>query len=518
MIQQVPDEKVELLEMNNVQKTTQAQSYSNSWLSGKGGILVGIVMGVGLTLLVGGKFPPSSSETKPAAVIEAKPQQTAAQTVTIAKVSTSQVNRTLEATGTVAAKELIPVMSQASGLQITELLAQESDFVKAGQTLAVLDNGVLQAQLNSAQASVAQAEARLAELRAGTRSEEVAQARARLDQSQASLRELEANIPRKIAQSSLQVKSSEAQFNLAKSRYQSYQKLIETGAITQDQFNQIVSQYNSAEANLMEAKDRLQQAKNTNTPELDQLRATVRENEEKLSQLQAGNRTEIITQAQAQLAQAKAQVKLVEKQLENTVIKAPRSGKILERKAKIGDITSNSEELFKIVENGNLELLLKLPETQVTQIKIGQKVEIKSDSDTSLKLAGEVREIVPQVNENSRQATIKVSLPSVANIKPGMFLRGAIVTQTNDGLTIPIKSVLPQSDGSSIVYKLGENNIVTGVKVETGEILSGEIIEIKSGLNVGDKIVVKGAAYLKEKDKVNVVISVNSYQLTVINC
>jgi RND family efflux transporter MFP subunit len=500
MLQKAPKENTAILEISNIHETPQPKSL----LSGKMGVLVGILIGVSLTFVVGNIQSPST-ETQPNPVVETEPQQLPSQTVTVAQVSSSQVNRTLEATGTVAARELLPVMSSASGLQITQLLAQEGDFVKAGQTLAVLDNEVLRVQLTAAEASVGQAEARLAELRAGTRSEEIAQARARLDQSKARLREAEANIPRRIEQATLQVKSAEAQFKLAESRYQSYQNLIETGAVAKDQFNQIASQYNSAEANLMEAKDRLKQAKNTNTPELDQLRANIRENEQVLSQLQRGNRPEIIAQAEAQLAQAKAQVTLVQKQLKDTVITAPRSGKILERKAKIGDLTSNSQELFTIIEDGQLELLLKLPETQVSQIKIGQTVEIKSDANSSLKLAGEVREIVPQVNENSRQATVKVSLPIVGNIKPGMFLRGAVITQTNDGLTVPIKAVLPQSDGSSLVYKLGENNIVTAVKVETGEILSGEIVEIKSGLNVGDKIVLKGAAYLKDKDKVNVV-------------
>jgi RND family efflux transporter MFP subunit len=502
MIQETTNKDTEIIQISNGHQLSQPQSKSS--LGGKGGIFMGLIIGVALTLFAS-QIQSRQANNQPAEVVETPTEQMASQTVTVREVSTSQVNSTLEATGTVAARELIPVMSAANGLQITQLLADEGDIVQAGQTLAILDNRVLQAQLTSAQASVAQAEARLAELRAGTRSEEIEQARARLDQSKARLREAEANIPRRIEQATLQVKSAEAQFKLAESRYKSYQNLAETGAVAKDQFNQIASQYNSAQANLMEAKDRLKQAKNTNTPELDQLRATIRENEQGLSQLQKGNRPEIIAQAEAQLSQAKAQVTLVQKQLEDTVISAPKAGQILSRQGRVGNITSSSGELFTIIEDGQLELLLKLPETQVSQIKLGQKVEIKSDADSSLKLEGQVREIVPQVNENSRQATVRVSLPDVANIKPGMFLRGAIITQTNNGLTVPIQAVLPQSDGSSLVYKLGENNIVAAVKVETGEILPGEMIEITSGLNMGDRIVVKGAAYLKDNDKVNVV-------------
>ncbi len=503
MIQKTPAKDSESLKLSNKSNTQQYLSKSQSWLSGKGGLLVGIVLGIGLTFIYTNVFS-AKSEKQSVATTEVTNNTKPAQTVTIAQVTSSQVNRTLEATGTVAAKELISVISQESGLKVVEIIADEGDFVNSGQVLAKVDNGLLQAQLNAAQASLAQAQARLAELEAGTRIEEINQAKARLDQSKASLRQAEASIPRKIQQAVLQVESAQAQFNLAESRYRSYQNLIASGAITRDQFNQIKSQYDSAKANLFEVKDRLEQAKNTNNPELDQLRATVRENEQRLNQLQSGVRPEIIAQAEAQVAQEKAQVNLIEKQIQDTLIVAPRSGKIVERSVNVGDLTSNSEELFQIIENGNLELLLKLPETDVTQIKIGQEVAIKSDIDKSLILSGQVIEIVPQVTEQSRQIIVKVSLPQVDSIKPGMFLKGEIITESNQGLTVPIKAVLPQSDGSAIAYKLGDNNIVNAVKIEMGEILPYEKIEIKSGLNINDKVVVKGAAYLKDGNKVNI--------------
>jgi multidrug resistance efflux pump len=97
---------------------------------------------------------------------------------------------------------MIPVSSQATGLQIKEVLVDQNALVQAGQVMARLDDSVLQAQLSQAKASVAQAEARLAELRTGTRSEEVAQAQARLDQAQARLRQAQASIPDKLTKPS----------------------------------------------------------------------------------------------------------------------------------------------------------------------------------------------------------------------------------------------------------------------------------------------------------------------------
>ncbi len=71
-------------------------------------------------------------------------------------------------------------------------------------------------------------------------------------------------------------------------------------------------------------------------------------------------------------------------------------------------------------------------------------------------------------------------------------------------------AVLPQSDGSAIAYVLQADNTVKAQPVEMGEILPSEKVEIESGLQVGDRVVVKGAAYLKEGDLVEVIKNLKS--------
>jgi HlyD family secretion protein len=479
-----------------------------TWLSGGRGVLIGI--GIGVVLAVGGtRLLSSQPTTSPAKSPEATPSAApvSAQSVTVATVEASQVNRTLEAIGSVAAFEMIPVSSQATGLQIKQILVDRNDIVKVGQVMARLDDAILQAQLTQAKASVAQAEARLAELRTGTRKEEIAQAQARLDQAQARLNQAKASIPRQIEQAQAQVESAQARLTLAENRYKSYQSLVDQGAVTRDRFNETLSEYRSAQANLSEAQQRLQQARNTNNPEIDQLAASVREAEQQLQQLRAGSRQEVITQAEAQLAQAKGQQQAIAAQLGNTKIVAPASGRVAERNARVGDVTSSSEPLFKIIDKGRLELLLKVPETQLPQIRPGQSVKITSDKDSQLSFGGKVREIDPLVDEQSRQATVKVDLSETDSLKPGMFLRAAITTTSASGLTLPSKAILPQADGSAIAYRLMGDGTVKAQPVQVGEILSGERVEIKSGLSPGDRIIVKGAAYLKDGDKVEVVQS-----------
>ncbi|NEP50076.1 MAG: efflux RND transporter periplasmic adaptor subunit [Moorea sp. SIO3C2] len=498
---------------------SETSESKNSLTLGAGSLVMAMGMGIMLTFLgmrLIGTAPKVQKTDSPAETVQtpravpsaetpgAVPSAVPAQTVTVADVKTTTVNRTLEAIGSVAAFEEIRVKSQATGLQIKQVLVREGEFVKAGQVMVSLDNAVLQAQLAQAQAAVAQAEARLAELKAGTRSEEKAQARARLDQAQARLRQAQASIPRQIDQAKARVASAEAQLSLAKRRFESQKKLIAEGAISQDRYNEVESQYFSAQANLSEAQQRLEQARNTNSPEIAQLEAAVVEAQQQFQQSLAGSRPEVIAQAQAQLARENAQVQLVMAQLKDTQVVAPVSGKVATRNARVGDITSSSETLFTIIEKGRLELLLRVPETQLSQIQIGQPVEISSKGDSRLKLSGTVREIDPIVDQQSRQALVKVDLPNSGSLRPGMFLRGSITTSVTTGLTIPSKAVLPQADSSAIVYRLEADNTVKAQPVVMGELLRDGQVEIKSGLSPSDRIVVKGAAFLKDSDRVQV--------------
>jgi HlyD family secretion protein len=483
---------------------TASSSSLKSWFTGGRGVAVGIGLGVILTL---GGTRLLGSAPEPAAVTSTETEtQGTVRSVTTQTLVPESVDSLLSATGTVQAFELVPVKTQQSGYQIEQVVVEEGDRVEKGQLLARIDRAVLQGQYDQARAALAQAEARLAELRAGTRIEEIAQAQARLAQAQARLAEARASIPRQIDQAQAQVDVAQARLDLAQERYGNFERLADQGAISRDRFNEIRSEFRSAEANLVQAQQRLNEARNTNTPGIQQLEAGMREARSRLEQLQTGTRPEVISQAQAQLAQAKAQLQTVSAQLEDTRILAPVSGIILERNAKVGDVPSSfsDQALFTIIEDGRLELHLKVPETQLTQIETGQKVLITSNRDVSLQLTGTVREIDPLVAEDSRQATIKVDIPARDNLQPGMFLQGEIITDSETGLAVPAKAVLPQSGNQATVFVVQPDNTVKAVTVEVGELLPNDTVEILSGLVAGNEVVVKGAAYLKDGDKITV--------------
>ena len=146
---------------------------------------------------------------------------------------------------------------------------------------------------------------------------------------------------------------------------------------------------------------------------------------------------------------------------------------------------------------------VKVPETQLTLIRPGQIVTITSDANSSLKIQGRVREIEPIINEESRQGIVAVDLAETNSLKPGMFLSAAIVTNKSQVLTAPMGAVLPQTDGTYLVYKVQPDDKVKASVVQVGEILSDQRIEILAGVQSSDRLVVKGGPYLKDGDSIS---------------
>jgi multidrug efflux pump subunit AcrA (membrane-fusion protein) len=432
-----------------------------------------------------------------ASAVASENQTSSAVAVTTAVAQTKQVSRTLEATGTLKAREMLPVYPKATGLQIEQVLVDEGDTVNAGDVMVRLDNAVLRSRLEKARADLAQARAALEELQAGTRQEEIAQAKADVERYEA------------------QLESAQSSLELANARVERNRQLANEGAIARDRLDEILTTASNRRAELAQAKAQLSRAR------------------ERLEQLRNGPRREQIAQAQARVQSAKANVNQLEVELEQTIVRAPATGVVAERMAQVGDVTSSSNKLFSLIQDGLLELQVKVPETQLPQVEVGKTATITSDARESLQLQGRIHEIAPLVDAESRQATVKIHVPSRQGLRPGMFLRAEMATTTNSSVVVPAKAVLPQSDGKNMVFKLQPDNTVKAVSVEVGEILSSSTqlaesgasgkangsslqqassttqleagdtrVEILSGLQPGDRVVVEGAPYLANGDRV----------------
>lgn len=433
---------------------------------------------------------PEKSAAQPAAITTAP-----SQTVTVAPVEIGTIARTISATGTVAAYDLLPLLPQANGLQIERVLVDEGDVVVAGQVMAVLDDDVLQAQKSQAIAALESAKANLLERQAA-----VTQAESSVAQALSALAEEEAE--KEQARASLaqaRVDRGQADRELAR-----YEKLETDGAISLQELeirsttaSSAAEAVRVARANISSAQAKIQSAQ-----------ANVSSAKARLKSAKAA-----VSSGEANVRSAQASVQQLQTQLEQTEVRAPAGGIVAERIARRGDVTNGSQKLFSIIADNALELQVQIPETQLSRVQVGMPVEITSDADARISLpSGIVRSIAPLVDATTRQATLKIDLPSdfsgtVPLLRPGMFLRAAITSQTVEGLTVPYEAVQWQTDGGAIVYLLDGDNVARSQQVEVGNSIGGKNsrIEIKQGLKNGDRVIVAGAGFVKDGDRVKVV-------------
>lgn len=230
--------------------------------------------------------------------------------------------------------------------KLAKLLYDEGDKVKAGEVMARLDDEPYRNQLASAQAQVDSLRARLTLRETGNRPQEIAQARSLV-------REREA-----------------AAVNAERLFQRAEELLVDKGVSIQER--------DTAEANHQEAQARLKSARDN------------------LALLEAGFRTEDITQAKADLAQTEAALATASLQLQDTVLTAPTDGVILTRAQEAGAILQAGSPVFTLSLVNPVWVRAYVHEPDLGRIHPGMKVEIRTDSSGDKRYRGQIGFISPR--------------------------------------------------------------------------------------------------------------------------
>lgn len=359
-------------------------------------------------------------------------------------VKTQDVSVRISASGTAIPLQEVNLSPKTSG-KLAQLYVDQGDRVEQGQILARMDDREIQTSLDQSTANLAQTEARLALIRAGARVEEIAQAQAQVDLAQ-------------------------SQAKLASDRSKRYQNLANQGAVSRDQLQEFLTNERNSQANLQQAK-------------------------RKVEQLQNGSRPEEIAESQAQVAQAKAQLRAAQIQATDAVIRAPFSGVITQKYANVGSFvtpttaasaTSSATSTSIVAIASNLEILAKVPERDIGQILLNQRVEIRADAFPGQKFQGKVRLVAPAavVDQNVTSFQVRITLETGQNkLRSGMNLdltfvgenlKNALVVPTvaivnqkgKVGVLIPDIKQQPQFKPVTIGSSIGDQTqIIEGLKV-----------------------------------------------------
>jgi len=261
----------------------------------------------------------------------------------------------ISASGTIEAIE-INVASKVAG-QVVELAAEEGRRVEPGDILAIVDHAALDIQLRQATAGVRLAEAQLALLVKGARSEDIRQAEETLKQAEASLK-------------------------LAADDARRMRDLAGSGSVTPKSREDAETRLAVATAQKNAADEALKKVRRLARPE--EIRA-----------------------AEARLAQAQAGADLLAKTIADCTIAAPSAGVVTQRAVERGELVSPGATLVTLVDLDIVSVMIYVPEKVLGRIKLGDRAEVRIDAFPDKTFAGEVTYISPEAEFTPKNVQTK---------------------------------------------------------------------------------------------------------------
>ena len=209
-----------------------------------------------------------------------------------------------------------------------------------------------------------------------------------------------------------------------------------------------------------------------------------------------------LTAANADKAQVEAQGRELQWRRSNTDVTAPQDGVISRRNARMGALASSiGEPMFRIIQRGEIELDAEIVETELKNVKVGQKAVVNVPQIGDFE--GKVRLVSPEVDKTTRLGRVKIFLGSNPQLRIGSYARGLIETARSRGLGIPTSAVT-FDQGTNFVQVVIDNKVKKQA-VRLG-LISGDLVEVKDGLNNSDLVVTRAGTFLRDGDTVRPVI------------
>ena len=363
------------------------------------------------------------------------------QTQTLELINSYQIDRVY--TGELVARRRGELGFERSGTVI-RLLADEGDFVSAGDAIAQLDTRALQATRQQILAEKAEANATLLELKNGARAEDIAGARAN-------------------------VAEIEQQLALAQRKTERRKNLYLEGAISREDFD-------LEESNASALRYRLNQANS------------------QLDALLAGTRSEKIAAQAARVQQLDARLQSLDVDVSKSTIRAPFSGQVSDRFIDEGRVVSPGTPVIALIERGSLEARIGVPSTTADTLQIGETHSLEIGSQT---LFGTITALLPELDSSSRTVTIVLDLATNDRLRVGQTARLLLSeTQAIQGFWVPSTALIPAERGLWSIYaviSLEDPDTYTVARRDV-EILhtEGDRALVRGTLQPSDRIIASG--------------------------
>ncbi len=291
------------------------------------------------------------------------------------------VARNVTSLGRVEPKGEVITVGGTVGSRISQLLVDEGQQLKKGEVIAYLeDHDEKLADKNLAASKLAEARLRYDSV---TKFVE-----AQIEEAMTRIEQIKTPQSFEVAAQKATVKQLSAESEIAKKDYQRNQYLVKEGAVSQEILDEKAVNYFSKKGELENAKAQLSQFTETRQKDLGNAQA----------QLQSAKASLAQAQSEIEVKSSQSNLELAEASLERTIVRAPRSGEVLDIKTYAGEVISDDG----ILQLGNVDqmyVVAEIYESDIGKIKLGQQAVI-TDPSLPKKITGTVERISSQINKN----------------------------------------------------------------------------------------------------------------------
>jgi HlyD family secretion protein len=432
--------------------------------------------------------------------------------------------------GTLEAVNEVVVRSEVEGTARIIFIVPEGSYVKKGDLLVELDSAstqdaVNQQQINveKAQFALIQAEQQL-EIQKSTVDSEVDAAKLKVIFAEIDLdKYLKGEELQLLRNAEIDIININETLKINEERLTWTKRLYTNGFETKATLDKDSLSVSQAQLKLEQAEKTLDMLQKFDGPKKKkQLQAAVNEAKEELDRVELQGKRKI-AQSEADVSTQKKTLELSvakldrdKKQLLATKIYAPQDGLVVyasagggrfsnESLVEEGAVVRNRQELIKLPDIAEMKLMVKIHESHINQIRLGQPAFVVLDSMPDKRFRGVVTKVAPLPDSSSRWSNpnLKVYATEVRlaehlpDVKPGVSARAEVViTNLNNVLTVPIQAVATRK-GQQVVYLAG--NPSKPVPVSVG-MYNNKFIEIANGINPGDRVLLSPPFESQDKD------------------
>lgn len=227
---------------------------------------------------------------------------------------------------------------------------------------------------------------------------------------------------------------------------------------------------------------------------------TVSEQQVDERRAQADSAAASLRAARAEVEQALAQLADARHQRSKADIRAPFAGIIAERAARTGAL-SDGDPLFRLIRDGLIEFEGDVAETDLLAIEPGQTLRVQI-AGISSPLEGTVRLVAPKVDARSRLGRARIALGYSPLLRAGTYAQATLVhARRKLEVTLPVRALSIIDASRASVMLVNDEGIIARRMVATGR-RSGDLLEITSGLQAGERVVANASAFVREGDVV----------------